>query len=79
MIPVAGHGGFINNSSWKLDSMLKLTSKGYLPYCQECVSPQSYLLYQMLRQPRGRELVHCYLIGRQQQVSLYLSSRSPFR
>lgn len=57
--PVAAHISFpVSTPSWKLEvTTTRLHQRAHLPYKSELFAPQSFLLYTLLRQPRGKETI----------------------
>lgn len=65
LTPVAGHRGLHVTSAWRLDPhTFRYVVKGSLPYGPEHLAPQSFLLYTLLSQPRGKDLLSSHVIGK---------------
>ena len=63
--PVAAHRGLMGSGNWRLDlHSFRYVVKGSLPYAPEDLAPQSFLLYTLISQPRGKDLVTSTLFGR---------------
>uniref|UniRef100_A0A915PWS5 Mediator of RNA polymerase II transcription subunit 23 n=1 Tax=Setaria digitata TaxID=48799 RepID=A0A915PWS5_9BILA len=59
LYPVAAHISFpVSTPSWKLEvTTTRLHQRAHLPYKSELFAPQSFLLYTLLRQPRGKDTI----------------------
>ncbi|KAL3997847.1 Mediator complex subunit 23 family protein [Acanthocheilonema viteae] len=59
LYPVAAHISFpMSTPSWKLEvTTTRLHQRAHLPYKSELFAPQSFLLYTLLRQPRGKDTI----------------------
>ncbi|CAG9537310.1 unnamed protein product [Cercopithifilaria johnstoni] len=57
LYPIAAHISFpVSTPSWKLEvTTTRLHQRAHLPYKSELFAPQSFLLYTLLRQPRGKD------------------------
>lgn len=59
MLPVVEHSGNTENliNAWRLESdTLKLHLKGYLPYDDEFLNPQTQLVHYVLEQPYSKDM-----------------------
>ncbi|VIO96759.1 Uncharacterized protein BM_BM3929 [Brugia malayi] len=59
LYPIAAHISFpVSTPSWKLEvTTTRLHQRAHLPYKSELFAPQSFLLYTLLRQPRGKDTI----------------------
>jgi hypothetical protein len=81
LVPVSGHCAFSATvaNPWRLDPMTtKLLQRAQLPYTSEYCVPQSFVLYQVLRQPRGRDAIQ-HLIKPGVAAQVQSETRRPHR